>query len=167
MSVAYSTLTSDGHGPGRAEVVVAAVFHRQPAADQLLIGRTRVQGVGHVHRGAMAVLAAGLPGDGQDRVHGGQHGPGAVLGLHPHQRVGVLAAEVVEGRERHAGALEPVHVVGHVAEREVDEERLVAVVLLGGLGGRWLRYGLAMPGMACCTAERNSSPLSTTPSGPM
>ena len=42
--------------------------------------------------------------------------------LDPDQRIGVLATEVIEGRDWHPGGLEQVQ-VRSVAEREVDEER--------------------------------------------
>ena len=80
----------------------------------------------------MAVGAARLTGDRQHGVDRAD-GRGALLGLDAYQRVGVLTTVVVIGRERNARRLVPVHVRRHITEREVDEERLITIVLVDRL----------------------------------
>ena len=109
MSVAYSTLTSAGTVSCGSRVLPGWWRPASSASFNAWVGML-VRLSSHIHRVGVAVLAARLAGDRQHGVHRGhvQRVRSPSLGLDPHQRIGVLAAEVVEGRERDARTLVPV-----------------------------------------------------------
>ena len=116
--------------------VIQAGRHRQAGRGECIGGDVGAVGrsvhAGVVGVGGVAVGAACLTGDRQYRVDCREHAVAADR-LHSHQRIGILAAVVVESGERYPGPFEPVDIRCDIAEGEVHEERLVDVVLLSRL----------------------------------
>ena len=95
----------------------------------------------------VAALAVGLGGHRQHRVYLCQQVAPGVMGLHPHQRVGVAAALVVHRHDRHALGQVTLEIVCDVAEAEAGEEREVLgegmerLRVIGGVGHRDTGHG--------------------------